>query len=82
MLIRLTEQQQRVLDSTDSQPPQVVDRRTNEAYALIPLTGSETDREVVEDQRQQRAIRAVALRNAGRRADKAPVVKAMPPLAR
>jgi hypothetical protein len=70
--IRLTEQQQRVLDATDAQPPQVIDPRTNAAYALIPLTEYEAVREIVEDERRQRAIRAVALRNAGRRVNEAP----------
>ena len=72
MPIRLTEQQQRALDLTDADPPQVVDPRTNAAYVLIPLTEYEAVREVVEDERRQRAIRAVALRNAGRRAAEAP----------
>lgn len=72
MPIRLTEQQQRTLDSSDSEPPQVIDPRTNEAYVLIPWTEYETIREVVEDERRQKAIRIVALRNAGRRADEAP----------
>lgn len=67
MAIRLTEQQQRALDSTDAQPPQVVDPRTNAADVLIPLTEYDAVREIVEDERQQRAIRAVALRNASRR---------------
>jgi hypothetical protein len=72
MDIRLTEQQQRALDSTDAQPLHVVDPRTNEAYVLIPLTEYEAVRELVDDDRRQRAIRTVALRNAGRRADEAP----------
>ncbi len=72
MPIRLTEQQQRTLDSTDAEPPQVVDPRTNEAYVLIPLTEYEVVRAIVEDEKQQRAIRLVALRNAGRRAEEAP----------
>jgi hypothetical protein len=72
MLIRLTEQQQRDLDSADAQPPQVVDPRTDEAYVLIPLTEYEAVREIVEDERRQRAIRAVALRNAGQRVNEAP----------
>jgi len=71
MPIRLTEQQQRTLDSTDAEPPQVVDPRTNEAYVLIPLTEYEVVRAIVEDEKQQRAIRLVALRNAGRRAEEA-----------
>jgi hypothetical protein len=72
MAIRLTEQQQRALDSTDSQPPQVVDPRTNAAYVLIPLTEYDAVREIVEDERRQSAIRAVALRNAERRMAEAP----------
>jgi hypothetical protein len=72
MPIRLTEQQQRTLDSTDAEPPQVVDPRTNEAYVLIPLTEYEVVRAIVEDEKRQRAIRLIALRNAGRRAEEAP----------
>jgi hypothetical protein len=72
MAIRLTEQQQRALDSREAEPPQVVDPRTNEAYVLIPRTEYEAVREIVEDERRQRAIRAIGLRNAGRRADEAP----------
>jgi hypothetical protein len=68
----LTEQQQRALDSTDAEPPQVVDPRTNAAYVLIPLTEYEAVREIVEDERRQRAIRTTALRNAGRRMAEAP----------
>jgi len=72
MAIRLTEQQQHALDTADAQPPQVVDPRTNAAYVLIPLTDYQAVREIVEDERRQRAIRAVALQNAGRRMDEAP----------
>lgn len=72
MAIRLTEQQQRALDSTEAEPPQVVDPRTDAAYVLIPLTEYEAVREIVEDERRQRAIRAVGLRNAARRVDEAP----------
>jgi hypothetical protein len=72
MAISLTEQQQHALDTTDAQPPQVVDPRTNAAYVLIPLTDYQAVREIVEDERRQRAIRAVALQNAGRRMDEAP----------
>ena len=69
MAIRLTEQQQRALDSTEAEPLQVVDPRTNAVYVLIPLAEHEVVREIVEDERRQRAIRAVGLRNAGRRAE-------------
>lgn len=72
MLIHLTEQQQHALDSTDAQPPQVVDPRTDAAYVLIPLTEYEAVREIVDDERRQQAIRGVAFRNAGQRIDEAP----------
>ena len=72
MPIRLTEQQQHALDAADAEPPQVIDPRTDQAYALIPLTEYEAVREIVEDEKRQKAIRAFALRNAGRRADEAP----------
>ena len=40
----------------EAEPPQVVDPRTNEAYVLISLTEYEAVREIVEDERRQRAI--------------------------
>lgn len=67
MPIQLTEQQQRALDTSDAQPPRVVDPRQAEAYVLIPLTEYEAVRELVEDNRRQRALAAVGLRTAGRR---------------
>jgi hypothetical protein len=72
MPIRLTEQQQRALDEMRGGPPRLVDPRSNEAYVLLPLAEYEAVREIVEDERRQRAIRAVALRNAGDRAKRAP----------
>ncbi|HXU44180.1 MAG TPA: hypothetical protein VN783_01535 [Thermoanaerobaculia bacterium] len=72
MAICLTEQQQRDLDSTEAQPPQVVDPRTNVAYVLIPLDEYGEVREIIEDESRQRVIRAVALRNAARRTAEAP----------
>ena len=72
MTIRLTEQQQHVLDSADAELPQVVDPRSNASYVLVPLTEYEAIREIVEDERRQKAIRAVGFRNAGRRLNEAP----------
>lgn len=72
MPIRLTALQQHALDATDAQPPQVVDPRSNAAYVLIPLTDYQAVRQIVEDETRQRAIRAVALRNAGRRVNEIP----------
>jgi hypothetical protein len=72
MPIQLTEQQQRALDEAPAQPPQVIDPRTNAEYVLIPLMEYEAVREIVEDEKRQRAMRVIALRNAARRLDEAP----------
>jgi hypothetical protein len=72
MPIELTERQQRALDALGEAPAQVVDPRTSAVYVLIPASDYETLREFLEDERQQRAIRAVALRNAARRMDESP----------
>lgn len=67
MAIRLTEEQQETLDSIEAHPLQVVDPRTNAEYVLIPAREYEAVREIVEDERQQRGIRAVAFRTVARR---------------
>jgi hypothetical protein len=72
MPIELTEQQQRSLDATEESPPKVVDPRTATAYVLIPESDYEAVWEILEDERQQRAIRKVALRNAIGRMDEEP----------
>jgi hypothetical protein len=72
MPIELTEQQQRALDTLGEAPAQVVDPRTNAVYVLIPASEYGTFREVLEDEQEQRAIRAVALRNSARRMDESP----------
>ena len=72
MTIQLTEQQQQVLDSSGTTPPQVVDPRTNDAYVLVPATEYEAVREVIEDEKKQAAIRSVALRNAAGRLNEVP----------
>jgi len=64
MTIQLTEQQQEVLDSAGAIPPQVVDPRTNSSYVLVPADEYEVVREIIEDERRQGAIQAVALKNA------------------
>jgi PHD/YefM family antitoxin component YafN of YafNO toxin-antitoxin module len=69
MTLRLTEQQQQALDSAETVPPQIVDPRTDAAYVLIPAAEYETVREILEDERRQRALRAVALQNAVGRMD-------------
>jgi hypothetical protein len=72
MPIELTEQQQRSLDAAGESPPKVVDPRTRTAYVLIPLSEYEAVREILEDERERRAIRKVALRNAVGRMDQEP----------
>ena len=71
MSIELTEQQQRALDALGEEP-RVIDPRTSAADILVPADDYEAVREVLEDERHQRAIRAVALRNAAGRLDEAP----------
>ena len=67
MSIELTEQQQHALDTQTETPPRVIDPRSNAAYYLVPATDYETIRELLEEERQQRAIRATGLRNAAGR---------------
>jgi hypothetical protein len=72
MSIELTEQQQQALDSQGEGPPRVIDPRTNVSYYLVPASVYEAVRELLEEERRQKAIRAVGLRNAARRLDEAP----------
>ena len=64
MTIQLTPQQQDDLDRADDDVVRVVDPRTNAAYVLVPADDFESVREALEDERLQRAVRAVALQNA------------------
>ncbi len=72
MPIELTERQQETLDAAGETPPQVIDPRTLAAYVLIPARDYEIVRELLDDERRQRAIRQVALRNAIGRMDEEP----------
>jgi PHD/YefM family antitoxin component YafN of YafNO toxin-antitoxin module len=49
---------------SEKTPARVTDPRTSDAYVLIPAAEYEAVREALEDEQRQRAIRAVALRNA------------------
>jgi hypothetical protein len=64
MSIQLTPQQQQALDAQGEGLPRVIDPRTKSTYVLVPEADYEIIREALEDERRQRAIRAVALRNA------------------
>jgi PHD/YefM family antitoxin component YafN of YafNO toxin-antitoxin module len=70
MSIELTPQQLQVLDGGQVGVPRVVDPRNNTSYVLVSEAEYEAIRDVLEDERRQRAIRRVALRNAiGRMSD-------------
>jgi hypothetical protein len=62
-IIPLTEQQQHALDAVAA-PPRLIDPRINATFVLIPEADYEAVREALEDDRRQRAIRRVGLRNA------------------
>ncbi len=64
MAIELTEQQQLSLDAFGEARPRVVDPRTRVTYVLVPEVDYESVHEAIEDDRRQRAIRAVGRRNA------------------
>ncbi len=72
MSIQLTPQQQKVLDSQEDKPPRVIDPRTNTSYILLREADYESIRELLEDERRQQAIHAVALRNAAGRINDTP----------
>jgi hypothetical protein len=72
MAISLTEEQQRSIDSAIDAPPQVVDPRTRASYVLVPVEDYEAVSEALLDEKQQKAIWAVALRNAAGRAREVP----------
>ena len=64
MSIQLTPQQLQALDAGEGGLPRVIDPRNNVSYVLVRESEYETVRDVLEDDRRQRSIRAVALRNA------------------
>jgi hypothetical protein len=64
MTIELTDQQQQARDALRGTIPRVIDPRTSESYVLIPEEDYQAIHDALEDDRQQRAIRSVGLRNA------------------
>jgi hypothetical protein len=72
MTIELTPQQQQALDTKEESPPRVIDPRTNTTYILLPEVDYESIRELLQEERRQQAIHAVALRNAAGRKDDIP----------
>ena len=70
MTIQLTPQQLQALDAGEGGVPRVIDPRSNASYVLVSEAEYETVRDVLDDERRQRSIRAVGLRNAiGRMSD-------------
>lgn len=61
-----------MLDSQEDNPPRVVDPRTNTSYILLREADYESIRELLQDERRQQAIHAVAVRNAAGRMNEAP----------
>ena len=72
MSIHLTPQQQQALDTQKDSPPRVIDPRTNTTYILVSEMDYESIRELLEDERRQQTIHAVALRNAAGRINNTP----------
>ena len=64
MTIDLTDQQQKTLDALGEAHLRLIDPRTRVSYVLVPEVDYEAVHETLEDDRRQRAIRAVGLRNA------------------
>lgn len=67
MSIELTPKQQSALDHQDGAPRRVVDPRTRTAYVLVPENEYQAMRELLEDERREEALHAVALQNAAHR---------------
>jgi hypothetical protein len=72
MSIELTAQQQQTLDAQAEIPPRVIDPRNNAAYYLVAAPDYEAIQELLEEERRQKAVRAVGLRNAAGRMGEAP----------
>ena len=70
--IELTPEQQRALDNHGKAPQHVIDPRTHVSYVLVPEAEYEAMRELLDDDRREHAIHAMALRNAAGRLDEIP----------
>ena len=72
MSIELTQQQQQALDVQAEIPLRVIDPRNKAAYYLVAATDYEVIQELLEEERRQKAVRAVGLRNAAGRMREVP----------
>ena len=64
MPIQLTPQQQEAIDREGALPHRVIDPRTNGAYVLVPESDYDSVRDLLDEERRQRAIHDIALHNA------------------
>lgn len=71
-MIELTEPLLQALDAHPHEPLHVVDPRTQETYVLLLAEVYDSLREALEEDQRQRAIHAIALRNAAGRMDEHP----------
>lgn len=69
MSIELTPEQQQALDN---QARRLIDPRTATAYILVPEVEYEAMRELLDDDRRERELHAIALRHAAARLDDDP----------
>ena len=67
MTIHLTDAQAQSLRQDNTSPLSVIDPQTNALWYLVSASDYETVREILEDERKQKAIRKVGIRNAGAR---------------
>lgn len=72
MMIELTPKQLQTLDEDGGRPRRAVDPRRNIAYVLLTEAEYEEIREILADEREQRAFRATAVRNAAGRLQEPP----------
>jgi hypothetical protein len=72
MTIELTPEQQQALDEQGRGPQRVVNPRTHTAYVLVPEDEYAEMRVLLEEDRREQALHAVALRNAADRLDEIP----------
>jgi len=67
MTIQLTETQAETLRHETASPVSVVDPHTNALWYLVSATEYQAIQEILDDERQQKAIRTVGFRNAAQR---------------
>lgn len=67
MSIELTPKQQDTLDHCNEGPQRVVDPRTRTAYVLVPENEYHAMRELLDEERREKAVHEVALKNAALR---------------